>query len=407
MIFFQPEYVKNFKCDGKRCGAYCCRYWFIDIDENTLESYKKIESPAKEITSQIYYHEERKGYVTKLDEKKRCPFLTEDNFCRIQKTYGEKFLSSICQTFPRHIYKVDNLCERSLDITCPLVAEMVLLQKSPMNFELTEEFFPADSKLIVGVPDAMAENILPFVTEIQMTAIFILQRRNFTIDQRLAILGIYLTSLEKFISDGNVEKISDLTEIFTSKDFLMKNISELLNDINFQPKDFLRTLFIDVLKPFYGNEEYHKTLWSMIFDAFKNNLGLDYDKDDKILVETMTNKFIRQNNDYKNFTQSFSLIFENYLVNEFFTYIYPWCLDKPVLYNYGVFVALYKMVELILFSLIKTHSKVTLNDIIKTIFLLSINVNHTPSYRKHLLAAIEKFDDTVKIISTFLNTKGR
>ena len=168
MIFFQPEYVKNFKCDGKRCGAHCCRYWFIDIDENTLESYKKIESPAKEITSQIYYHEERKGYVTKLDEKKRCPFLSEDNLCRIQKTYGEKFLSSICQTFPRHIYKVDNLCERSLDITCPLVAEMVLLQKSPMNFELTEEFFPADSKLIVGVLDAMAENILPFVTEIQI-----------------------------------------------------------------------------------------------------------------------------------------------------------------------------------------------------------------------------------------------
>lgn len=404
MIFLQPEYVKNFQCDGRRCGAQCCKSWVIDIDENTLYSYKKIESHSKEITSQIYYNDERKGYVAKLRENNSCSFLRDDNLCMIQKNYGENFLSSICQTFPRHIIKVDDLYERAMNLTCPLVAEMALLPKSPMQFELIEESCPPDSKVLVRImSDIWGEN-LPPVSEIQMTAIFILQRRNLTIDQRLAILGIYLENVEKFISVGDMEKISGLTEIFTSQNFLLKEIFTLLSDINFQPKDFLRTIFIDVLKPLYVDDDSTKTFRNMIFGALKNTLGINFD-DDKISVDA-AKKFISLSYDYKNFVQTCSTILENYLVHEFFLHTYPWRLMKSVCHNYGVFVASYKVVELILFSLTKTNHGISINDIIKTIFLLSISVNHSPSYMENLSAAIEKVDDTVKIISTFLNTKG-
>ena len=406
MIYFQPEYVKNFKCDGKRCGAKCCKHWIIDIDEKTFDSYKKIESVAKEITANIYYHDERKGYVTKLRENKFCPFLNDDNLCMIQKNFGENFLSSICQTFPRHIIKIDDLYERAMNLTCPLVAEMVLLPKSPMNFELVEEPSPTDSKILVQVMSDIFGKDLPQVSEIQMVATFILQRRNLTIDQRLAILGIYFENLEKIFSDGDTKKISGLTEIFTSKNFLLNEVFTLLSYINFNAKDFISTLFIDVLKPFYVDDDSHKTFRTMIFGALKNTFDINY-SEDKISVDSAAKKFILLSDDYKNFVQICSTILENYLVHEFFLHTYPWRITKSICFNYGIFVASYKIVEFILFSLFKSYHGISVNDIIKTITLLSISVNHSPSYMKNLEAAIEKFDDVGKIISTFLQTKGR
>jgi len=64
--YYQPEYVKNFQCDGKKYDARCCKKWAIFIDEKNF-----------------------------------CPFLTEDNLCRLQKNFGEDFLSETCTNYPR------------------------------------------------------------------------------------------------------------------------------------------------------------------------------------------------------------------------------------------------------------------------------------------------------------------
>ena len=223
MIFFQPDYVKNFKCDGQSCGAQCCKRWIIDIDAHTLENYKKIESPYKEITSHIKYNEKRKGYVAQLDEKNYyCAFLGEDNLCTIQKKYGEKFLSVTCQTFPRVIISVGSICERSLTLTCPIVAGMALLPKQPIIFEFVKEAVPYDSKIELKINDNIPEEILTLIPEIQTVGIFILQTRTLTIDQRLAVLGIYFDNLEENILNKDFEKIAELTKIFTSQDFFWK-----------------------------------------------------------------------------------------------------------------------------------------------------------------------------------------
>ncbi len=358
MIFFQPEYVKNFKCDGVKCGAQCCKGWTIDIDLETLESYLEIESSAKELTSKIVFNEKRNGCVTKLDENSHCAFLDKDNLCTIQKNYGEKFLSMICQTFPRRIIKIADLYERSLNLTCPLVAEMALLPKSPMNFELVEENVPDDSKVGAQIPMHIDEKILPFISEIQMTAIFILQKRTLTIDQRLAILGIYFDSLEKIISSGDLEKLSDLTEIFTSK-----NLPALSTKLIFNPKDFTQFFMNNVLENLYDEETVNKFL--------------------------LTNR--------ANFIKKFSSILENYLVHEFFLNTYPFRVEGTIIHNYAIFIALYKIVEVALF-----HSAQNVNDLIKKIVKLSPVINHTPEYLQKISAELKTFDSVEKIITTFL-----
>ena len=387
MIFFQPDYVKNFKCDGQSCGAQCCKRWIIDIDAHTLENYKKIESPYKEITSHIKYNEKRKGYVAQLDEKNYyCAFLGEDNLCTIQKKYGEKFLSVTCQTFPRVIISVGSICERSLTLTCPIVAGMALLPKQPIIFEFVKEAVPYDSKIELKINDNIP---------------------TLTIDQRLAVLGIYFDNLEEHIFSKDFEKIAELTKIFTSQDFFMEEVPALLSKITFKPKDFIRTLFANVLENLYGKEEKYTPFEEDILDALKTTLELNPDKDGNISIKAAVDKFISLSDDYENFVKKFSTILENYLVYAFFSNMYPWRLPKSIRNNYGVFITAYKILELSLFSLTRTYPKVGVNDILRAIIMLSVSIGHTISYLEKISESLNNIVGPEEIISTFLQTKGR
>ena len=100
-LYFQPEYVGRFKCDGNAClDNCCCRPWNIDIDAETYKKYSQVQPPeaAEEILSHIERNESNGNYFLK---DRPCPFLTEKNLCRLQLEYGEKFLSSTCTTYPR------------------------------------------------------------------------------------------------------------------------------------------------------------------------------------------------------------------------------------------------------------------------------------------------------------------
>lgn len=196
-IFFQPKYVKKFHCDGQKCGAQCCKSWIIDIDKKTYEKYKKIESPLKEITSNIKFFHERNSYIALLDENYSCSFLMENNLCWIQKNYGEDCLSMTCQTYPRSTHYLVNFFERALTLTCPLAAELALLPKKSMEFEVTEFFMPVGSWFKIKFHDLNLE-ILSRIVDIQSTAIFILQERTLTIDQRLAVLGFFRSSRRNY-----------------------------------------------------------------------------------------------------------------------------------------------------------------------------------------------------------------
>ena len=103
-LYFQPEYVGKFKCDGARCYNNCCaRPWNIIVDAKTYEKYSRLQpaEKARELTAHIKYDRDREIYFM---ECKPCPFLTEKKLCAIQLTYGEKFLAAICKTYPRQIY---------------------------------------------------------------------------------------------------------------------------------------------------------------------------------------------------------------------------------------------------------------------------------------------------------------
>ena len=403
--YFQPTYVKKFKCDGSKCDARCCKYWIIDIDKKSYEEYEKIESPEKEITSKINYFEQRKGYVALMNKEYACSCLTDDNLCMIQKNYGEKYLSITCQTYPRIICKLGDIYERSLSVTCPVVAELALLPKDVMEFEIVEEPVNVESKVAIKI---LVDNleIIPYIFDVQSTAISILQERDLTLDQRLAVLGFFLDRVDEITATSRFYEVTKLAELYTKEGFIAENFSAILAEIKFNPHDFVKILIGGVLQTLYGEENAPRKVFEVvIFDAVQNMLELTPDEDDTVSVKDTAEKYMSLNPQREEFMQRYGTILENYLVNEFFMNFYPWRLqEKNILQNYGVFIATYKIVELFTFSMAQKYSSVDENEVVKVITQISTSIDNSPPYIKKISAEIDNIGDTLKIISTFLQT---
>lgn len=118
----RPEYVSEFVCDGVTCPNNCCkRRWQIEIDAATYHKYEQLEpqAEAQALTSLFIRDDNKNLYRLK---KRPCPLLTREGLCHLQLAHGENFLSAVCKTYPRIIFRFGQLYEQSLELSCPLAA---------------------------------------------------------------------------------------------------------------------------------------------------------------------------------------------------------------------------------------------------------------------------------------------
>ena len=155
MRYVKPQYFDNFRCIADKCPDSCCEGWQIVVDEESLERY--VEA----------------GYQDKLDRREgcflqhngRCAFLNERNLCNLVIERGDDWLCDTCARYPRHEEDFDGVREWSLSLSCPVAAEMILKQKEPLQFlisedeeedPLAEEFEDFDLLLFTYLEDARA-----------------------------------------------------------------------------------------------------------------------------------------------------------------------------------------------------------------------------------------------------------
>ena len=271
MKCIQPNYLKNFYCAGKKCGARCCRDWRIIVDEDTFEKYSALENSQQE---EIFQHtdwveDENENVdimILKLREDGVCSWLDEtDCLCGLQKKYGEDFLTAICQSFPRVTYKLDeNFFEQSMTLTCPLAANLILLPNEPITFSEVEK---VTARAVIGFKKKISRPVEDFL-KVQMQAIKILQDKNFTVNRRL------------------------------------KNLCEMFYEKNLPAVDF--------------NFQLHcKTLTEIFIQTY----GADLNSRKK--SELSQNYFAYSKNILAQVYENFGNVIENYLVNGFFMRCYP------------------------------------------------------------------------------------
>lgn len=128
--------LDEFKCLAGKCPDTCCAGWMIEIDEDSLEKYKKVEGNYSRVL------QERIDYAEKVFRQKEngdCCFLCDNKLCDMYSVLGEGALCDTCRLYPRHIEEFKSVREMTLSLSCPEAARLLLSRSDKL---LIEEVMP-------------------------------------------------------------------------------------------------------------------------------------------------------------------------------------------------------------------------------------------------------------------------
>ena len=326
------------------------------------------------------FHSDKGEYFIRFGERKYCPFLNENKLCRLQFEHGEKFLSRTCATYPRITSNFSRFFERSLILSCPVAAELILFEREPMQFEFAEvpERIHSLGGKFLSQKIEGDDKIKEHVIEIQAAMISILQERTLTIDQRLIVLGFFVDRLEEILLNFNGNALTKLIAAYESKKFLSEQVPLMIQSVSFDADKFVRLM----------HELFEKT-----FDE------KDSPQDKKILALIAESSLLIP--DKKFFLAEYSTFLENYLVNHWFQDIYPWRFAGSLMQNFAEFVAEYKLLELIIFFATRKVSSEK-KYLLELVSLFTTRFSHTKEYRQRIFECFKDANDPFEIMGSLL-----
>lgn len=121
----------KFKCIADKCNITCCQEWKISIDDNTGKKWNRMHMQDKMCMKD-------EELVIQLNEKRKCPFLSERKLCNLVINHGTEMIPHACDVFPRQIHEFDDRTEYALVSCCPEVIR--LLDETDIG-EMTQALF--------------------------------------------------------------------------------------------------------------------------------------------------------------------------------------------------------------------------------------------------------------------------
>jgi len=204
-----PSYYKNFRCIAGDCRHSCCIGWEIDVDDDTLQAYRRFPDILRHIdTSAEPAH-------FRLTEDERCPFLNGCGLCEIILHHGEDALCQICADHPRFRNFFDSRTETGLGLCCEAAAQLILGTTEKVTLEILE----TDGE---NEPESEEETAF-FALRDRLFAIA--QDRTKSIDERMQTL---LEAADAQIPD---KSLTEWAEIFRNLECLDPARDEVLSKI--------------------------------------------------------------------------------------------------------------------------------------------------------------------------------
>ena len=384
-IILQPKYVGDFQCDGSKCNAKCCRkIWFIDIDRETYKKYQRIKNPdvRKKILSSIEPSNRASGFGIKFSPEGACSLLCEDNFCYVQRNFGEEALSETCKTYPRIVQKIGNYQFRLLSLTCPVAAEQALLSLEGMEIhQMSCEDDTHAWKLVTNSlqPKEVPDDLV--AVHITMGGLAILQNASYTFEQRLVLLGLFLDRVEDCQQD--VEAVAGLIEYYNS-DVFQQEILVLWDEWHYYP---------------IANQQFMEGIITVL-------------QEEKLLLvsgpwQTMNehhNSIYAQR--HKLIQEKFGSALERYWQHEWLFHGYPYSFSGGFLHNYFSYLIAYEMCQLLIYSAYALDEGWEENNILDVLGMFSKILDHRRDFSKALVKETEIFErEPIKLMQVLLRIK--
>lgn len=167
----RPDYYDQFQCIADKCRHTCCAGWEIDIDEKTLEKYKKMKGRMGQKLQENIVVGETPHF--RLGEKERCPFLNSCNLCEIILECGKDYLCQICSDHPRFRNVLCGKEEIGIGLCCEAAAKLILGKKEKTVFIGKEE-----------IKEAGENPLERKIFQARETAFSIIQNRTISMEER-------------------------------------------------------------------------------------------------------------------------------------------------------------------------------------------------------------------------------
>lgn len=382
-----PQYLKNFQCIGSKCEDTCCSGWKVIVDEKTYRKYRKSNHPIlktdfqKKITRQRSDKSSKNFAKIKMKENGDCSFLTNEKLCGIQLNLGEEYLSNTCSIYPRIVNKIDESIEKSASMSCPEAARIALLDPNKMEFEHITETLTNPDYIAqkISTKNLSVSEVKSYFWDIRIFSIELIQNRDFSVEDRLVMLGVFCKSLKKVIDQKKYIEIPDLINKF--KLYIKNNEFEKIfevREVNTKIKLALCEELIEYkIDSGVRNERYLECL-----EQINNSI---------IKVDTNKEKSYKQSyiQFYNPFMKKNEHIMENYIVN----YIYKSLFSSGNMDIFDEYIMLtvhFSLIKYHLIGLAGFHQKLDEDLVIKLIQSYSKVVEHNYLYLSKVLELIKK-----------------
>jgi len=392
-----PDYYPKFNCIGPQCEDTCCSgWWNVSIDYDTFQKYQINTQPE---LAPLFKLAVSKNTLPSADNKNNyglmkmkpdggCHFLQEDKLCSIHKFMGAPALSDTCRLYPRYLNQFGSQREHSLGISCPEAARLILLNPAPMQFGLIEAEPSIDDKpftsyrfpqLNDGDPQQIA-----VLDDFRAVIIAILQFREISLGARVMLLGFLLESVDKIISDEKFSNASELMPILESFVGMLADPSLIEAQFEQIEPSIPRKLEIVAQLISQSLGKASNRFKECLQAAFE---GLDADKS-AAGNNDMLHKYAENYAAfYRPFFQNKEYIFENYLVNQIFTRLFPFTRGS-YLNLYRELVGNLSVIQVLLVGIAAKNKGLNETMVIQLFQTFARNSNHNSGHLENLIMSL-------------------
>jgi lysine-N-methylase len=397
----QPRYGNAFHCIGSECEDSCCHGMSVLVDKKTYERYQafpeeKLGSLVKQYVS-INVMSATDSLYARIspNSSNRCPFLSEERLCSVQKQYGSEHLSATCSTYPRALNSVENELEVSLYLSCPQAARQILLDPNStqsVGNASSGRFRTDQFSLLATMGSESLYKPVRYFWEIRELIVAMVQDRGRPMWQRLFLLGTLCRRLGEITS---VEHDEGVPEILRSYRAIVATgaLRNKMERIPAQPAvqlDVVLRLIDQRIRAGSCGERFLEC-----FEAFLGGIGYSPES----TAESDAQHYVAAEVAYgRPFFERHPHVLENYLLNYVYRTLFPFGREasahhtpQSIFGEYILMVTQFVLIKGLLIGMAgRYREEFGEAHVVKLVQSFSKAVEHNPSYLKEINRFIEE-----------------
>ncbi len=307
MIYIKPSFYDDFKCIASECTDNCCIGWEIDIDDETLEKYNNMQGGfADEIRGKIEKSPDGSNCF-RLVENDRCPFLNNENLCRIIINCGEDAICDICKNHPRFYEWFPGVTECGLGISCEEVCRILLSDDKPFDLVEINDFNPIN---LEDKADVVTSDAYIFISGLRQDFFDILFGEEPDFYKKLELV---IDKAEQFCGEElPLRKNKELIEEYKKTEPIDEKWTQYINDLSENAEKYLEKR--KELKDQFKKDKLYPKILAYIFYRHLTKAAFDGDVVSRVCFCLESIRFI-EISDIKTYTEKGELSMKDRIEN--------------------------------------------------------------------------------------------